>query len=377
MSTFKALLKQLLGAKYDRARKSLAVCLILYLSIHGTGMEINIAPPILFLTAAVCSAGLMRQALNSPSSRDILAGFLLLPFADGNMLCSILAAFTGYTLITGTFPVLALFFAVHAWSPLQIFLTLLCACGGCLLATIWQAVAGRQEEAGRTAGDGGQNTAVKQAAAGKKAPLPPLNVYIFCHPTPVKRPVGHARRTGSIFLYLLRYLAANKNYLLNTLGLCLAAVILPLLLGQFSGLNLMPFGFAILCLNTPLCVLLSSDPHLEQAVRMLPNQTVRFCAVYCLFLFAVNMAINSIYLISWQLHYENTGFTEITDALLICLSSAVLSVLLEWFWPLRGWKLESDLWRHPRKYIVPLIMMLLAAMMGMLRLRSLAISDLL
>ena len=38
----------------------------------------------------------------------------------------------------------------------------------------------------------------------------------------------------------------------------------------------------------------------------------------------------------------------------------VLSVLLEWFYPIRGWKIESDLWHHPRKYVVPVIMLLLA-----------------
>ena len=49
-------------------------------------------------------------------------------------------------------------------------------------------------------------------------------------------------------------------------------------------------------------------------------------------------------------------------AVLIALQSAILSVLLEWFWPIRNWKIENDLWRHPRKYIVPLIMLLIAGL---------------
>jgi len=36
------------------------------------------------------------------------------------------------------------------------------------------------------------------------------------------------------------------------------------------------------------------------------------------------------------------------------------SGLLEWLYPIRGWKIESDLWHHPRKYVVPVIMLLLA-----------------
>lgn len=43
------------------------------------------------------------------------------------------------------------------------------------------------------------------------------------------------------------------------------------------------------------------------------------------------------------------------------LQRAILSVGLEWLRPLRGWKTESELWHHPRKYLVPLVMLLLGA----------------
>ncbi len=168
-----------------------------------------------------------------------------------------------------------------------------------------------------------------------------------------------------LFLYLLRYLITNKNYLLNTAGLCAAACVLPLILGQFEGLEVMPFGFAILCLNTPICILLSCDPGLEQAVRVLPGQKKYFCTRYCFFIFAVNMLVSSVYLVSWQIQYGCVGSLEIITSLLFALQSAVLSVLLEWFYPIRGWKIESDLWHHPRKYVVPLIMLLIAGLIGM------------
>ena len=69
---------------------------------------------------------------------------------------------------------------------------------------------------------------------------------------------------------------ANKSYLINTVGLCAIACFLPLLFGEFQGLNMFPIGLAILCLNTPICTLLSCDPDLEQAIRMLPGQAGRF-----------------------------------------------------------------------------------------------------
>ena len=65
-------------------------------------------------------------------------------------------------------------------------------------------------------------------------------------------------------------------------------------------------------------------------------------------------------LLSWQI--QNSGITVwmVAGAVFFALQSAVLSVLLEWFYLIRGWKIESDLWHHPRKYVVPVVMLLLA-----------------
>ena len=86
------------------------------------------------------------------------------------------------------------------------------------------------------------------------------------------------------------------------------------------------------------------------------------------------MAVNSVYLVSWQIQQGGMSCIDVITALLIALQSAIFSVLLEWFHPIRNWKIESDLWNHPRKYIVPLIMLLIAALISM---RSLSIWGLL
>ena len=138
-----------------------------------------------------------------------------------------------------------------------------------------------------------------------------------------------------------------------------------MILGQAEGLNAMPLGIAILCLNTPLCILLSCDPGLEQAVRILPRQGGRFCTCYIFFIFSVNMAVYCVYLMSWQIQHGGVDSMEIMTAVLIALQSAILSVLLEWFHPIRNWKIETDLWHHPRKYVVPFIMVLIAGAIGM------------
>ncbi len=384
MNILKALSKQFFGAKYERAVKSLAVCLILFLAVHAAGINMEIAPSVFFLTATAFSAGIMWQAIHSSGNADRMAGLFMLPFTNRVMTFSVVLAFAGYTLLTKTFPVLALFLAVHEWSVLQTAVALLCACNGCFMAAAWYTMA---------------NGVLHH----KKMKLMPFVVlwcgvillsvflvqeliilafivlaslllaflgllmadaYVFYHPVSAKLLLRRTKGTGSILLYLLRYLMTNKNYLLNTAGLCVVAGVLPMILGQFEGLNVIPLGFAILCLNTPICILLSCDPDLEQAVRVLPGQAGRFCTRYCLFIFSVNMAVSSVYLVVWQIQHGGVGGMEIMTAVLIALQSAILSVLLEWFHPVRNWKIESDLWHHPRKYVVSFIMMLIAGLIG-------------
>lgn len=376
MTILQALGKQLFGAKYESVLKSLTACMILFLAVHTLGVEAEIAPSVLFLTATALSMGIMWQSLNSSENADRMTGLFMLPFQNRKMTFSLVLAFTLYTLLTKTFPVLALFFAVHKWNLLQTAVSLLCACNGCFTAAAWYTMKGSKKFLPFIVLWCGaifvsiflvQETVILGflTLAGMFLSffrLLKADAYVFYHPVSAKFLFKHTRGRGSIFLYLLRYLITNKNYLLNTAGLWVIAGIMPPILGRFEGLNVIPFGFALLCINTPICTLLSCDPCFEQAVRTLPGQTKRFCTHYCLFIFSVNMAVNGVYLISWQIWHGGVDSTVIITALLFALQSAVLSVLLEWLWPVRNWKTENDLWHHPRKYIVPLIMFLLAGL---------------
>lgn len=385
MPILKALLKQFFGAKYERVGKSLAACVILFFAIRAAELRVEIAPSILFLTATALSAGIMWQTLHSSNNAEDMMGLFILPFENREMTFSLVLAFSCYTLVTKTFPVLVLFFAVQEWDALQIAVALLCACNGCVTAAAWYVIVSEASHSKK----GKQMFSVVLWCGGillsvfwvdeialftfiVSASLLPaiirllrVDAYVFYSPVSTKQLIRHGGRSGSIFLYLLRYLMTNRNYLWNTVGLCAVAGILPMLLGQFAGVNVMPLGFAILCLNTPLCILLSVDPDLEQAVRVLPGQAARFCASYTMFIFSVHMAVSSVYLISWQMQRGGVGGREILTASLIALQSAILSVLLEWLAPIRNWKIETDLWHHPRKYIVPLMMLLIAGLIGM------------
>ncbi len=332
MRPFQAISKQLFGVRCERITKSLLTCLIIFCAIYAAEIRVTVAPFILFLTMAIFSMGVMWRSLGSSKNAEIFMGLFMLPFNNKELIVSYLLAFGSYTLVTKTMLVLILFLAVDRWSIAQILTTVLCACGGCILAAAMY--------------------------------MRSIDAYTFYRPVSSKKLIDRSRGKGSVLLYLFRYLATNKSYLMNTIGLWAIACFLPLLLGQFDGLNAMPLGFAILSLNTPICILLSCDPELEQAVRALPGQAVRFGSRYCLFIFVINMIADSICLISWWFLNDGVLGTNIVTAVLFALQSAILSVLLEWWFPIRNWKIENDLWHHPRKYIVPLLMMLLAVLIG-------------
>ena len=362
---FHAVAKQLFGRKYERISRSLMLCLILFLAVYASELRVQVSPAVLYLTAAAFSAGIMWRTLNSSQNAEIFMGLFMLPFDDREMMISYAAAFGGYTLITKTAVVLALFFAAAQWSAAEIGAAVLLASLGCVLSAGWYAAIHLYKEDREPNPWKAFHGKVPEPKSGEHSLRKRLDAYVFYQPSISYGKKRHTGRKGYILRYLLRYITSNKNYLVNTAGLWLIAGLLPLMLGQFDGLNTLPMGFAILCMNTPICILLSCDPDLEQAVRLLPGQSVRFCGAYGLFIALVNFTGSSVYLVSWQVIHGGIGIAEVLTAAGFAAASAALSVYLEWRHPIRDWKIENDLWHHPRKYIVPVVMLLAGAVAGM------------
>lgn len=298
MKNFKALSKQLLGAHYEQIRKSLFVCVILYFALYTAEIRFVISPFILYLTATAFTAGVMWQALCSSRNTEAMAGFLMLPFDSKYLTFAYTLVFSTYIILTKALPIMMIFFAIQNWEAAQIIISLLCACNACvMIAAIYAMIEQKRTLLGVL---GAVLTIIpilmiRQSTIVFFVILIDLGLallylssvcaYLFYRPLSAKRVVQHSSKQGSVFTYLLRYLFTNKNYLINTLGLWVIACFLPFLLGELEGLNAMPLGLAILCLNTPICILLSCDPDLEQAIRVLPGQAARFYSRYCLFMF--------------------------------------------------------------------------------------------
>ena len=359
-NTIKALSKQFFGAKYESARKSLLAAAILFIAIYAAEIRVAVAPAILYLTSTLFTAGVMWQVLTGRRQMEAMQGMLMLPLDHRGFVFGYVLVLGAHTLVTKTLLVWALFFAAASWRIGEIALAVLCGCMACVVTAAGYRMCRRGHAVLPLLWAAGilaailllrQWAAVLSAAAVSVITavlyLAFADAYDFYSAGVAKKAVRHTGRTGNVFTYLLRYLMANKTYLINTAGLAAVAGFLPLLFGEVQGMNMFPIGLAILCLNTPICTLLSCDPDLEQAIRVLPGQAERFCRKYCLFIFAINSIVACIYLCSWQLINGGTGFVHGITLLLFALQSAILSVILEWKRPIRGWKTESDLWHHP------------------------------
>ncbi len=366
----KMLLKKLLGPRYERAGKAVLASLLLWLGLRSADLDIRIGTPVLYLMSGAFTAGVMWQALVSDSNQADMKHLLMLPFTGRKLMFSCVGALGTYTLLTRTGLLWAVILAVSDLTPAQAAGSFLCAlqavltaaavciCHSLPLGLVWAAeLAAAIFLAGRTpffwplmAG----NLILTLAMLWKGDP------YALLRPETMPAAIRRGRRRHSVRRYFFRYLASHKNYLFNTAAMDIVACVLPVMFGQAPPRFALPLGFAILSLNTPLCILLSCDPSLERAVRFLPGQKKAFLLPYCLFLFVCFFQADLIFLASWALQKGGIRPDMAAMAVYFSMQSALGSVLLEWYCPLRNWKIESDLWHHPRKYVVPAGMMVIA-----------------
>lgn len=335
---FHAIWTQLFEPGKKQLEKTLFLYVIVFVGLRNADIQIEVSPFVLCLTVGVFTFHMMWQALSSGSNAANFQNLFMMPFQEWPFIFSYVSALGLHTILTKTAGLFAVVFALSPQKVTVILCCILCAGTAVLMSAYFHA----------------------QKPHGKKGLSTGIDAYSFYPCIDKGRQIRKPCQRHSIWRYLFRYLTAHKNYLVNTAVLWGAACVLPAFLGQIEGLFVMPIGFAILSLNTPLGILLSCDPNLEQALRFLPRQKQNFLLAYGLFLFAFNLAADMIFLCSWLVRFGKVSAAMLLAAVLFALLSAAGSVLLEWFFPLRNWSVESDLWHHPRKYVVAVVMLLVA-----------------
>lgn len=372
---FKAFSKKLFGTNYERLTRTIFIYPIIFGGLYTADFQVQISPFILYLMVSSFTAGVMWQALSSEDNAAHMQNMMMLPFQEREFIFSYVGAMGIYTFLTKTMALLVVLLAVSVWNKAEVLGSILCAVNAILMTAaifslrrywyvgaFWLAVTVAAIFLGwdkpwfipMISANSTLAFLLLQSASG----------YAFYFHENKGKSNTRGRSHHSVWIYFFRYFKNHKNYLMNTGIMWCAACILPLLFRQIDRLFVIPIGLAILSLNTPVCILLSCDHALEQAVRFLPDQKKTFCIPYCLFIFLCNITADVFFLCSRQIQTGGVTVQIIAAAVFFAMQSAVFSVLLEWLYPVRGWKIESDLWHHPRKYIVPAVMLLLAGVIG-------------
>lgn len=370
MTTFDYFLRKYFGARGKRLVRTLVV----YGGLAATEWRVAISPFVLCLMTSVFSGGAMLRALAAADGQTELRHLLMLPENARDIVRGYIGALALYTPATKTLPLLSLLLAVSRWSAQTLCSVGLCALCSVLLAALFHS--GLRWFAALWmlalfvvlrlyAGECVFLPLLALSAAASLFLLARADAWAFLCATPPGSRSGKHAQHFFMLRYFLRHLFTHRNYLVNTAGLWLVAAAMPFFFTSFAReIFVAPLGFAILTLNTPLSVLLSADPTFDRAVRMLPGSVRLFCLPYVVLLAGANLLADTVFLISWTLTIGPVTPPMLAAAGFIALQSALAAVWLEWQHPLKNWRSESDLWHHPRKYLVPAVMLLLAAAIG-------------
>jgi hypothetical protein len=322
----KANLKKFLGVKYERLSHTLVVWVVLFFVVRSLELSLAISPFVLWLATLVATVAGFGQLLNADDTIAGLQGQLMLPEKPFLFHLAFSLAAAIYVLLTKAGLLLVGYFALagfDGWAALGFFV---CFIGS---GAITYPLAFRAEKKGVR--------------------------YHYIK-----------NKSHSFVIYLIRYLLQNKPYLSNTLILWAFGGAFAYL-ARASGVSaVLPLGLALMCLNTPLGILLSSDRALYQQIKLLPRQTASVFVPYALFVAVMNALGGAIYLTAWFWLVGSFDSAIIVLAVLLALLSGALTVFLEVKFPLLDWKLQSDLWQHPRKYLVPAVMVVLSLSIGMI-----------
>lgn len=371
----KVFAKKMFGAYYEGLARALPVCLLIFWGIRLSGFRAVVSPFVLYLMTGTFTAGIMWQGLASGEQADEMQNLFMLPFEGKSLNVSYVTVLGACTILIRTAVLLAVLYAVSDWNWTEITGSILWVVHTVLLTaciygwkTYWYmwgpwavfvlaAVLFLQDSVWFF-------LVLAGSSALALGLIQHMDEYGFYTPERGDGQRQKSRRHVLVWHYFFRYLTAHKNYLFNTAVLWGIGGMLPFFFRGMEGRFVVPVGFAVLTVNTPLCILLSCDPALLRAVRFLPDGKRRFCLPYVLFLFLCNLTADGIFLVSFQIQTGGVTGASVGTMVYFALQSAVGSVFLEWFYPIRNWKIESDLWHHPRKYIVPAIMLLLAGAVG-------------
>ncbi|WP_251861389.1 hypothetical protein [Clostridium sp. Marseille-Q2269] len=163
--------------------------------------------------------------------------------------------------------------------------------------------------------------------------------------------------------YFLKVFINEKIYLINTF--MLIAIVCFLTLISKSNYIIWCLTWSIGAINTPILTMLSGDLYIRKQANMLPNDSTSIWNMYKKFLGSYFLCGNILIFILNIFTGSMPFILNIITFILLSIIEPIIGYLLELKIPLLNWKTKQQLWKHPRKYILPLIIFLLTSLIGL------------
>ena len=378
---FKMLSRKLLGENFSSALKNVFISVFIAYGLYSMGKQIPLSEKVLVLTVIVFSGTLVIQTLGSADNAKILRGLFAMP-CDERRTLGEYTAVTGLYILTSKVSLLAaLLFAFTKMTPYRCLIFLLA-----FLYALFGGMAAFGNFKKRP------YISVLYVAAGvsaafllpdgKAAVIALAAADVICGGTlfllkmenfRAAPAVGRVRKVRAaskpallIPRYLGRYLLEKKAYIFSTLFIIGFAVFFALNAEKMGMGAACGLGMAAISVNSPVSTMISSNRGLDRKLDSLPAKTERFFVPFGVVLFCFYLVCFGLFLTAFSIGGGTTAVRYLIAAPIFAAEGAFLTSFLENRYPIKNWKTEADLTHNPRKYILPLVLMTEAAVLGLI-----------
>lgn len=369
---FKLLSRKLLGKNFSNIYKTVIIAAVIGFGLSSMDIKIQLAQSVLILTSIMYSGTVVLRTLSSKDNVRTIKGIFAMPYDNKKTLWEYTAVVGIYTIFTKTTLLISLLFALTKFTILYCVLFLLgtiyAVIGGmcafaCLrrtpLVSMLFAVVGASMAFFLPKG---YIAAVVLATADIAAAIilsaQPFESFYVKENTFIKPKARKGKPKMIIPKYIVRYFLTNKNFIVSIM---ISLVFSCFLAKMFDSQNI-EFGFgaalAMISTNTPLATIVSSNRSLKKKLDVIPNKTVGFFVPYSIMSFIIYAVSYALFIIAYAILGGTLEFKWIITAVLFSVQCAVFVSILENKYTLTKWNTEPDLWHHPRKYIIPGVLLL-------------------
>lgn len=367
--------KKMLGERYSRAIKSVIIAFTVYIGLDSLEYKLNISTNVFLFSTFFFVVGVMIQALSSDDNAKYLKGFFSMPFEKNKVNTEYCTIMGMYILTARASLLFAVYFAFASPDVISVLMLILNFIFACLASMIIFAFLKTKFWISAITFIAGVAVAflvntniygiIIYAILTIAVIFPVMHIdpYRFMKNKTSKIKISSKTKSNHFLIqkYLLRYIFSNKSFTINSLVLIVFGCFFVKMFEnatETNALDFLPIGLAMISINTPFAIVISSNKKLREKLEVMPNKMSSFCIPYTMTITVFYLVCYAVYILALYFLGVKADLTAIISAVVFAIESAVIVCFLENKFPITKWSVETDLWHNPRKYIIPIVLMI-------------------